>query len=219
MRHLVEHPKKYRAFSLLELLGVVAIIGLLMALAVPSIAGFTSPAGRKGAVIVVMNALEQARAAAIESGRDVAVLFWKKNGVSGTDANEPDALMLLRKNEAGSGWEPLTRWIKLPQGILFHSEDANSLMQTSQPDSSLLSAVAGAKPLANQTGMVEFSSSGAVKTPSSPMAGGLYISFTEGQRASDSNTLSVKKQKSGGLEVISLARYTGRATMDIVSLQ
>ena len=29
----------------------------------------------------------------------------------------------------------------------------------------------------------------------------------------------VKKQKSGGHEVISLARYTGRSTMDIVDLQ
>jgi hypothetical protein len=189
---------------------------MLMALAVPAISGFTSPAGRKGAVIVVMNALEQARVSAIETGRDVAVLFWRKNGSTGTLPDEPDALMLLRRNETDTAWEPATRWIKLPNGVLFHSEDENSLIRGSQPDSSLLSAVPGATPSASQTGALQFSSSGAVKNPATSSAG-LYIAFTEGQRASGSNTLAVDKQKSGGREVISLARYTGRATMDIVA--
>ena len=210
------HFKKQRAFSLLELLAVAAIVGMLMALAVPAISGFTSPAGRKGAVIVVMNALEQARVSAIETGRDVVVLFWRKNGSTGTQPDEPDALMLLRRNETDTAWEPATRWIKLPNGVLFHSEDENSLIRGSQPDSSLLLAVPGATPSASQTGALQFSSSGAVKNPATPSAG-LYIAFTEGQRASGSNTLAIDKQKSGGREVISLARYTGRATMDIVA--
>jgi prepilin-type N-terminal cleavage/methylation domain-containing protein len=214
--HSFHHFKKQRAFSLLELLAVTAIVGMLMALAVPAISGFTSPAGRKGAVIVVMNALEQARVSAIETGRDVAVLFWRKNGSTGTLPDEPDALMLLRRNETDTAWEPATRWIKLPNGVLFHSEDENSLIRGSQPDSSLLSAVPGATPSASQTGALQFSSSGAVKNPATSSAG-LYIAFTEGQRASGSNTLAVDKQKSGGREVISLARYTGRATMDIVA--
>jgi hypothetical protein len=42
------------------------------------------------------------------------------------------------------------------------------------------------------------------------------MAFTEGQRATD-GTMAVKKQKSGGQEIISLARYTGRATMDVVT--
>ena len=210
------HFKKQRAFSLLELLAVTAIVGMLMALAVPAISGFTSPAGRKGAVIVVMNALEQARVSAIETGRDVVVLFWRKNGSTGTQPDEPDALMLLRRNETDTAWEPATRWIKLPNGVLFHSEDENSLIRGSQPDSSLLLAVPGATPSASQTGALQFSSSGAVKNPATSSAG-LYIAFTEGQRASGSNTLAIDKQKSGGREVISLARYTGRATMDIVA--
>jgi prepilin-type N-terminal cleavage/methylation domain-containing protein len=208
--------KKQRAFSLLELLAVTAIVGMLMALAVPAFSGFTSSAGRKGAVILVMNALEQARVSAIESGRDVVVLFWRKNGSTGTQPDEPDALMLLRRNETDTAWEPATRWIKLPSGVLFHSEDENSLIRGSQPDSSLLSAVPGATPSASQTGALQFSASGAVKNPATSSAG-LYIAFTEGQRASGSNTLAVDKEKSGGREVISLARYTGRATMDIVA--
>lgn len=204
-------------FSLVELLGVTATIGILMALSVPAISGFTSPAGRKGAVVTVMNALEQARVSAIESGRDVAVLFWKKNGVAGFPADEPDTLIVLRKNESDSGWEPISRWIKLPNGVLFHAEDANSLIQ-SQPDSLMLSAVPGSSPAPSASGAVQFSASGSVKSPTMNNAG-LYIAFTEGQRLPGSNNLAANKQKSGGREVISLARYTGRASMDIVSAQ
>ena len=210
------HLKKQRAFSLLELLAVTAILALIAGLLAPALQGLTSPAGRKGAVTIVMNTLEQARVSAIETGRDVVVLFWRKNGSTGTQPDEPDALMLLRRNETDTAWEPATRWIKLPNGVLFHSEDENSLIRGSQPDSSLLLAVPGATPSASQTGALQFSSSGAVKNPATPSAG-LYIAFTEGQRASGSNTLAIDKQKSGGREVISLARYTGRATMDIVA--
>jgi hypothetical protein len=39
-----------------------------------------------------------------------------------------------------------------------------------------------------------------------------------GQRKTGSNEMAFDKQKSGGKEVISLARYTGRSTMDIVDL-
>jgi hypothetical protein len=46
----------------------------------------------------------------------------------------------------------------------------------------------------------------------------LYIAFTEGQRATGTDDMQPDKQKSGGKEVISLARYTGRSTMDIVDL-
>ena len=49
------------------------------------------------------------------------------------------------------------------------------------------------------------------------MSSGLYIAFTEGQRDT-SGSVFAKKQKSGDHEVISLARYTGRSTVDIVEL-
>jgi prepilin-type N-terminal cleavage/methylation domain-containing protein len=216
--HSSHHFKKQSAFSLVELLAVTAIVGMLMALAVPAISGFTSPAGRKGAVIVVMNALEQARVSAIETGRETVVLFWKKNGVAGFPPDEPDSLMILRINEAGS-WESISRWVKLPNGVLFQSENTSSLILTTQADQSMLDAVPNttAKPTASQSGAVQFTASGAIKSPFTSSSG-LYIAFAEGQRATGSDTMAVKKQKSGGKEVISLARYTGRSTMDIVDL-
>ncbi|MEI8293773.1 MAG: prepilin-type N-terminal cleavage/methylation domain-containing protein [bacterium] len=214
--------KRSEGFSLLELLIVVCIMCVMMALLAPAVAGMTSPSGRKGAVTIVMNTLEQARVSAIETGRETAVLFWRKNGVAGFPPDEPDSLIVLRKNEAGS-WESITRWVKLPNGVLFQSENTSSLILTTQADQSMRDATPNnpadpkTKPTASQSGAVQFTTSGAVKSPSTSSSG-LYIAFTEGQRATGSNTLAVKKQKSGGKEVISLARYTGRSTMDILDL-
>lgn len=178
----------------------------------------TSPVGRKGAVTIVMNTLEQARVSAIETGRETVVLFWKKNGVAGFPPDEPDGLIILRKNEAGA-WESISRWVKLPSGVLFQSENTSSLILTTQADQSMLDAVPNttAKPTASQSGAVQFTTSGAVKSPSTPSSG-LYIAFAMGQRKIGSNEMAFDKQQSGGKEVISLARYTGRSTMDIVDL-
>lgn len=199
---------------------VVAITAMLMTMAIPAISGFTSPAGRKGAVTIVMNTLEHARVSAIETGRETVVLFWKKNGVAGFPPDEQDAVMVLRKN--GAAWEPISRWVKLPNGVLFESENTGSLILTAQADQPMLNAIPynsadpRTRPAASQSGSVQFTTSGSIVIPSGSSAG-LYIAFTEGQRDATGG-MSVDKQKSGGQEVISLARYTGRSTMDIVDL-
>ena len=212
------HSKSSSAFTLLELLVVVAVICVMLGLLAPAVASMTSPVGRKGAVTIVMNTLEQSRVSAIETGRETVVLFWKKNGVAGFPPDEPDGLIILRKNEAGA-WESISRWVKLPNGVLFQSENTSSLILTTQADQSMLDAVPNttAKPTASQSGAVQFTTSGAVKSPSTPSSG-LYIAFAMGQRKTGSNEMAFDKQKSGGKEVISLARYTGRSTMDTVDL-
>jgi len=210
--------KSYAAFTLLELLVVVVIMCVMMSLLAPAVGSMTSTGGRKGAVTIVMNTLEQARMAAIEKSRDVVVVFWKKNGTTPA-ADEQDAILVLRRDDSNN-WEPISRWVKLPKGVLFHGEDAQSeiLKQNSSalaevPDVAI-SALPG-NPIKVNLGAVQFSSSGAVQLPSTSI--GLRIALTEGQRDS-SGTLAVKKQKSGGYEVISVARYTGRPTLDITSL-
>jgi prepilin-type N-terminal cleavage/methylation domain-containing protein len=211
--------KSYAAFTLLELLVVVVIMCVMMSLLAPAVGSMTSPVGRKGAVTIVMNTLEQARVSAIETGRETVVLFWKKNGVAGFPPDEPDSLMILRKNEAGS-WESISRWVKLPNGVLLDgavatgSEILKNAAITLAPS---LPSLAGS-PDINQLRFIQFTTSGAVMSPSTSSAG-LYIAFTEGQRATGTDDLQPNKQKSGGKEVISLARYTGRSTMDIVDLQ
>jgi prepilin-type N-terminal cleavage/methylation domain-containing protein len=210
--------KSYAAFTLLELLVVVVIMCVMLSLLAPAVGSMTSTGGRKGAVTIVMNTLEQARMAAIEKSRDVVVVFWKKNGTT-TAADEQDAILVLRRDDSNN-WEPIGRWVKLPKGVLFHGEDAQSeiLKQNSsalaEVTDAAISALPG-NPIKVNLGAVQFSSSGAVQLPSTSI--GLRIALTEGQRDS-SGTLAVKKQKSGGYEVISVARYTGRPTLDITSL-
>ena len=60
------------AFTLIEMLAVIAI---MMALIAPAVGNFGSTAGRKGAVNILMNTMEQARVAALESGRDRSAVY------------------------------------------------------------------------------------------------------------------------------------------------
>ena len=205
-------------FSLVELLVVVAIIGILISLLMPAMGGMSGSAAKKGALTIVMNALEQARVASIEQGRDTMILFWMKNGVVGP-IDEQDALLILRRNEQDTDWEPLTRWIKLPRGVLFDGgNNASEILAATKPaldgiTISQLEQLPG-KPLKSDLGAIRFGSSGAVKALSSSA---LFIPLVEGQR-NGSLTITIKRQGDTMQEVVSVARYTGRATLDIVSL-
>ncbi len=193
------------AFSLIEVLVVMGLIAVLVALMAPAISGFSSTAGRRGAVNLVMNTIDQARVAAIEQGRDVQVIFWRR------DSPEPDAIKVRRKNETGS-WDEITKWVKLPRGVLLHNPPApNVFKTTSQVD---LAGLTG-NPPTNQLGVIEFTPSGTLRVPKSPDN---LVILTEGTRESE-NTISQRKEQSGGFEIISVARYTGRPTLVVSDLQ
>ena len=65
-------------------------------------------------------------------------------------------------------------------------------------------------------GFLRFSPTGAVLAPQG-FATGLFIPLVEGHR--DSNvTITTKRKDDNIQEVVSVARYTGRATRDILSL-
>jgi len=107
------------AFTLVEMLIVIAIIAVLTALTLPALQGLVGVGGLRGSVNSVLMALDQARAAAIESGTDAFVAFPEDSG----DANAgKSALIIFREAKDGEGpagaFVPLSRWIKLPQGIL-----------------------------------------------------------------------------------------------------
>ena len=206
-----------QAFSLLELLSAVAIISVLMAVLVAPATGILGSSGRKGAVVIVMNTLEQARALALETGRDVVVLLWKRTG------DNPDSLLVLRKNEDGTDWDQLGRWIKLPKGVIFHGGDtASEILNASAVPDLVDPAKLPGSPNTSELGGVQFSPTGAVQAPKNAL--GLRVALTEGIRGpgGTESILTAKKQAQtgpgGGFEVISIARYTGRTTLDISSL-
>ena len=212
--------RNQRAFSLIELLAVAAVLCLLAVLALPSMNSLLGSTGRKGAVISVMNTLEQARVAALEKGRDVFVVFWRRQGT------EADAMLVLQKNEADTKWEPLSRWIELPDGVLFYkpanddsvfSEDTDLLASQSISPTELPGHPSASE--LDDVGGIRFNSNGSVAHPDDSSQ--MVVALTEGVRESaegNDENLTAQKKAPGGFEVITIARYTGRSTLEVSSL-
>jgi type II secretory pathway pseudopilin PulG len=203
------------------MLVVVAIIAVMMSLLVPAIGGFTNTAGRRGAVNVVMNTLEQARVAALESGRPVHVLFLQRS------FPEMDAIMVIREPEdPTANYERLTRWMKLPKGVLFHSPSTTDLLSQTPPGTFSISRVEQMPTLNSGAGekvsLLTFNESGGLEYPSQSSAASRQIFLSEGVRSANGSesTISARKKdqgSGGGFEVISISRYTGRVQLDITA--
>jgi len=205
-----------RAFSLLEMLVVIGIIAIMMSLLVPAIGGFSSTAGRRGAVNIVMNTLEQARVAALESGRPVHVVFYRRVGT------EPDAIMVAREPENNPGSDPLerlTKWIKLPKGVLLHSPPAGITILSASLPAGFATRISPSPQVATgeTLNIVTFNETGGVDFPTS----GRQLFLSEGVRGSGGDTAIASRKSAqvagGGFEVISISRYTGRVQLDITT--
>lgn len=207
-------------FSLLEMLVVITVIAAMMSLLLPAVAGFSGTASRRGAVNILMNTFEQARVAAIESGRPVYVLFFRRT------FPERDALMVLRETEdPAQNYEQLTKWIKLPKGVLFHSPShGNNMLKFSLADAEDKGFKANRIPVSvsprpsESLNVLAFTASGAVAFPTSAAQRSLIVS--EGVRGEEGTEalVSANKNRAGGFEIISLSRFTGRAQLDITTV-
>ncbi len=196
------------AFSLVEVLMVMGIIAIMVTLVAPAIAGFSSTAGRRGAVNLVMNTIDQARVAALEQGREVQIVFWRR------ESPEADAIKVRRKTEDGTGWEDLTRWVKLPKGVLLHNPTIGGNVFRTSSKASIKDITTDSEELARY-GIIQFTASGTLRIPASPNN---LVILTEGTRETE-ETISQRKDQSGGFEIISVARYTGRPTLVVSDLQ
>jgi len=215
-----------KAFSLVELVVVIGVIALMTSMLLPSIAGFSSTAGRRGAVNIVMNTFEEARVAALESGQNVYVAF--------ADSDFPisemrySAFMVFRdatdeeKDPNGDGntsdgqpYVILKKWTRLPKNIAFKRIN-NSLVPTGGGQTTF----SGLKTLMPSTQqddtfpVLTFNSSGVVSggpTPPNPIQIFLY----EGYYGNGQDNFT---RNAGDLfEKITLSRYTGRAQLDVTT--
>lgn len=110
------------AFTLLELLVTVALIGILSALMAPAVQGLLGVTGPRGGMNTVSAAIEQARLSAMESGRPAYVAF---------PLDEKDeevaysSLLVFRRGSEEDGDTPLvpiTRWLRLPKGVYLETD-------------------------------------------------------------------------------------------------
>ena len=223
------HPRG--AFTLIELIAVMAIITIMLALLAPAVGNFQSTAGRNGAVNILMNTMEQARVAALESGRTVYVVFHRQV------FPEQDAIMVLRAPDPTTSkpnYEQLTKWIKLPKGVLLHEIGKTDILAQNMPptssstgssdevtlDPSLSPTPLIPKQSGEKFNVLAFNAYGGVSYPTVSPNSKLMLIVSEGVRG-DGGTeavLSTKKETAGGFEIITLRRYTGRASLEVSTL-
>lgn len=126
-----------RAFTLIELVIVLAVTSVLVALTAMTVLGLQPPGSRQGAMLQITQALEEARMTAIEQSRKVYVAF--------ADASHPDeekrlcAHLLFREYTAeelaamtvppiANTYKALTGWNLLPKGFYLDTGTADSLL-------------------------------------------------------------------------------------------
>lgn len=197
---------------MVEVIAVTAIISIMMALMIPAISGFSSTAGRHGAVNVLMNAFEQARVAALESGGEVYVVMRRNPGLG-----EQDAFILVNRTLDASGqsqYRTVSRWEKLPKGVLYYQTSASLTAAGSALDSALVDAIPGNIPAAQLFG-ISFNQHGRVNFPAS---GDLFLMLAEAVRPGGLNAAAKGASGSGGqlniTERLSFRRFTGRVQLD-----
>lgn len=212
-----------RGFSLLELLVVVAIMAVMMSLLLPAISGFSSTAGRRGAVNILMNTFEQARVAALESGQTVYVGF--------ADADFPvedmryAGFIVFRdatdeEKASGKTYLVLKKWTKLPKTIAFKRVNSSLIPESAGTlqFASLKNELSTAFSAWNEKmHYISFNSSGAIDEPSGNLRVFLYEGYFAGGQDNFTCNKNVQESPSGLFEQISLSRYTGRAQLDITA--
>ncbi len=212
-------------FSLIELLAVMAIIILMMSLLLPSLAGWGSVAGRRGAVTIVMNTLEQARVAALESGQTVYVGFANENHPNPEmryssffvfrDATEEEKAAATNAPK----YVVLKKWTKLPKNIAFKSQfpgGIKSVIQTSTTIPDLNDALPSLHQLSDKDGkipVIKFNSSGAVDGNNQPIF--LYEGYFANGQDNFTRNSDVQNSAAGLFEKITISRYTGRVQLDV----
>src|SRR5687768_11736886 len=117
-RPVARHPAASLAFSLVEMLTVLAIVGILSALIVPSFNSIVSSQRLPSASQLVVDQLNLARQAAITANRPVEVRFYKVKDTKDFTRDGYSAIRCMILEENGTA-KPLTKVLFLPPAVRF----------------------------------------------------------------------------------------------------
>lgn len=101
-------PGPSSAFSLLEMLVVVALLALLAGLSVPAFKGLVGVSGTRGGADILLGALGQAQSFALEKGKNAYLAF---------PADSFSRFLILTDNGTSGPEIVSPRWFKLPNGV------------------------------------------------------------------------------------------------------
>ena len=212
---MCRHATCQSGASLLELLSVSALIVLMAGLLYSSIGSFSSSAGRRGAVNILMNAFEHARIAALESGQTVHVGFADKDFP--VEEMRYKAFLVFRETsdeERAAGAKDylvLKKWTKLPGNVALKRMADSVVPESGGRTFPGLNEVLPNSQSDETFPCLSFNSSGAVSGASNPIELFLYEGYFSGDR-------DIQTRRSGELfEKISLSRYTGRVQFNVTT--
>lgn len=121
------------AFTLIEMLVVVALVAILSALLVPSMQGLFGVVGRRAGANTLALGIEQARLEAIKHGTASFVGFI--NATNEAAFSSFIVYRALRFDEAVTNANLVTavsRWIRLPRGVFMKPEDLAGVVSLTQ---------------------------------------------------------------------------------------
>jgi hypothetical protein len=202
--------------SLIELLSVAAVVVLMAALLYSALSSFSSSAGRRGAVSILLNTFEYARIAALESGLTVYVGF--ADGDFPVEEMRYASFLVFRetsdeeRTSGAANYIVLKKWTKLPKNVAF-KRVASSLVPESGGQTFLgLDAALPARQRDERFPCLAFNGSGAIEGGNSPLQLFVYEGYYADQQ-------DIRTRKEGDLfEKITLSRYTGRAQFDVTAV-
>lgn len=201
-------------------------MAILAALSLPSIQNITGSTGRRGAVNVLLNTFEQARATALETGANTYVAF--------ADRNFPDEALRYRaflvfrdrtEDDVPAAGEPnatvyvpLTQWESLPRKISIKSEPLSIVddYRLVLPDNSLPKISAG-----QSVPVLAFNTAGGLQSVhnASKMRLFIYEGFFANGQDNFFRQAAFQRSNAGLFERITFSRYTGRARLDVATTQ
>jgi uncharacterized protein (TIGR02596 family) len=115
----VVRPSQHQAFSLIELLFVITIIGVLSVVAIASLSSSKRSADLQTGASGIMDYLSLARQSAISGNRPVTVKFyvWENQSSSWKTQNptQRDSMRMVRSNFDGTAEEEVERGLNLPE--------------------------------------------------------------------------------------------------------